>query len=66
MESLPSHRGGRTYASALEGSGTFRAQQAESSLARLGRGEWWLWLCAFFVTALSALAFLLSSIPSFF
>jgi diguanylate cyclase (GGDEF)-like protein len=60
------HHGSRPNASPLEGSGAFRAGQAESGLRQLGRGEWWLWLCAFFVTTLSAVAFLLSSIPSFF
>jgi diguanylate cyclase (GGDEF)-like protein len=66
MESLLGVRGGTTNSSPLEGSGVFRAQQAESSLQQLGRGEWWLWLCAFLVTSLSAVAFLLSSIPSYF
>jgi diguanylate cyclase (GGDEF)-like protein len=38
----------------------------ESDLRLLGRREWWLWVSAFVVTLLSTLAFLLSSIPSFF
>jgi diguanylate cyclase (GGDEF)-like protein len=38
----------------------------ESDLRQLGRREWWLWLSAFFVTTLSATAFLLTSFPSFF
>jgi diguanylate cyclase (GGDEF)-like protein len=38
----------------------------ESSLQRLGRSEWWLWLSALVVTALSGIVFLLSSIPSLF
>jgi GGDEF domain-containing protein len=50
----------------LEGFAGYRSQQAESVLRDLGRREWWLWLSAFFVTALSATAFLLSSFPSFF
>ena len=66
MESLSRHRGSIPDTSALDGFGAFRAQQAESGLRQLARGEWWLWLCAIFVTTLSALAFLLSSIPSFF
>ena len=37
-----------------------------SDLRQLGRREWWLWLSAFFVTTLSATAFLLTSFPSFF
>jgi len=66
MESLLGYRGSVPNPSPLEGSGVFRAQQAESALQQIGRGEWWLWLCALFVTALSAIAFLLSSIPSNF
>ena len=38
----------------------------ESSLQRLGRSEWWLWLSALVVTALSGIVFLLSSFPSLF
>jgi diguanylate cyclase (GGDEF)-like protein len=38
----------------------------ESSLQQLGRREWWLWLSALVVTALSGIAFLLSSFPSLF
>lgn len=38
----------------------------ESDRQRLGRGEWWLWLSALFVTLLSGIAFLLSSFPSLF
>ena len=66
MESLFGQRGKVSNPSPLEGSGVFRAQQAESALLQIGRGEWWLWLCALFVTALSAVAFLLSSFPSNF
>jgi diguanylate cyclase (GGDEF)-like protein len=40
--------------------------QMESSLGPLRRREWQLWLSAFVVTLLSILAFLLSSVPSFF
>jgi diguanylate cyclase (GGDEF)-like protein len=56
----------KTQASPLEGSGTFRTQQAESSPQQLGRNEWWLWLSALLVTALSATAFVLTAIPSYF
>ena len=59
-------RGGRLAPSPLEGSGAFRAQRAESNLKQIGRREWWLWLSAFFVTLLSAVALVLSSIRSFF
>jgi diguanylate cyclase (GGDEF)-like protein len=38
----------------------------ENSLERLGRREWWLWLSALAVTALSGIAFLLSAFPSLF
>ena len=59
-------RGGKLTPSPLEGSGAFRAQQTESDLKQIGRGEWWLWLSAFFVTALSGVALLLSSFRSLF
>jgi diguanylate cyclase (GGDEF)-like protein len=66
MQSLLGVRGGKSHPSPLEGSGVLRAQHAESGLQQIGRGEWWLWLCASLVTALSAVAFLLSSFPSNF
>lgn len=66
MQSLFGLRGGKPNSSPLEGLGTVRAQQAESGLRQLARREWWLWLSAFFVTTLSALGFLLSTIHSFF
>ena len=53
-------------ASPLEGFGVFKAQQAESELRQVGRREWWLWVSSFFVTALSAVAFLLTSFRSLF
>lgn len=59
-------RGGKLAPSPLEGSGAFRAQRAEPNLKQIGRREWWLWLSAFFVTLLSAVALALSSIRSFF
>jgi len=66
MSSLFSLHGSKSNSSPLEGTGVFRTQQAESGLRQLGRSEWWLWVCAICVTVLSATAFLLSSIPSFF
>jgi len=66
MQSLLGVRGSKPNSSSLEGSGVLRAQHAESGLQQIGRGEWWLWLCAALVTALSAVAFLLSSFPSNF
>lgn len=59
-------RGGKLAPSPLEGSGAFRAQRAESNLKQISRREWWLWMSAFFVTLLSAVALVLSSIRSFF
>jgi diguanylate cyclase (GGDEF)-like protein len=59
-------RGGKLAPSPLEGLGAFRAQRAESNLKQIGRREWWLWLSAFFVTLLSAVALVLSSMRSFF
>ena len=52
--------------SPLEGSGNFRVQACEFSPQQISRREWWLWLSALMVTALSGIAFLLSSIHSFF
>ena len=52
--------------SPLEGSDAFRAQQADSSLRKLARREWWLWFSAFFVATLSAVAFVLTSFSSLF
>src|SRR6266404_2104098 len=47
-------RARQAQAAPLEGSGTLRAQQAESSLRQLGRSECWLWLAALLVSVLSA------------
>jgi len=66
MESILGLRPSKHNSSPLEGPDTLRAQQAESSLRKIARREWWLWFSAFFVATLSALAFLLSSFPSFF
>jgi diguanylate cyclase (GGDEF)-like protein len=65
MESTLSLHASKTQASPLE-SETFRAQQAESGLQHLGRSEWWLWLSALLVTVLSATAFALTAMPSYF
>ena len=65
MESTLGLDASKTQASPLE-SETFRAQQAESGLQQLGRSEWWLWLSALLVTVLSATAFVLTAIPSYF
>ncbi|MGC1613775.1 MAG: GGDEF domain-containing protein [Candidatus Acidiferrum sp.] len=52
--------------SPLEGSGHFRVLPDSFSPQQISRSEWWLWLSALLVTALSGVAFLLSSIHSFF
>jgi diguanylate cyclase (GGDEF)-like protein len=52
--------------SPLEGSGNFRVQATEFNPQKISRREWWLWLSTLLVTILSAVAFLLSSIHSFF
>jgi diguanylate cyclase (GGDEF)-like protein len=66
MESILGIHAGKPNTSPLEGSDTFRAQQAESGLRQIARREWWLWFSASFVVTLSALAVLLSSFPSLF
>ena len=48
------------------GSGNYRVLANGSSPQQISRHEWWLWLSALLVTLLSAVAFLLSSIHSFF
>jgi diguanylate cyclase (GGDEF)-like protein len=52
--------------SPLGGSANFRVLPVEFNPQQISRREWWLWLSALFVTALSAIAFLLTSIHSFF
>jgi diguanylate cyclase (GGDEF)-like protein len=52
--------------SPLEGSGNFRVLPDGSNLQQVARREWWLWLSALLVTTLSGVAFVLSSIGSFF
>src|SRR5260370_42292596 len=66
MESILGLRSSKHNSSPLEGADTLRAHQAESSLRKIARREWRLWFSAFFVATLSALAFFLSSFPSFF
>jgi diguanylate cyclase (GGDEF)-like protein len=58
-ESKPKH-------SPVAGSGNFRVVENGSNPNQISRHEWWLWLSALLVTTLSAVAFLLSSIHSFF
>src|SRR5580692_9487293 len=52
--------------SPLGGSANFRVLPVEFNPQQISRREWWLWLSALFVTALSAIAFLLTSIHSSF
>jgi GGDEF domain-containing protein len=66
MRSILGLRDSKPVPSPLEGFAGYRARPAESDLRMLGRREWWLWLSAILVTALSATAFLLSSLPSLF
>jgi diguanylate cyclase (GGDEF)-like protein len=66
MESLLGLRAAKSTPSPLEGSDTFRAQLAESTLRQLARREWWLWLSATFVAVFSVVALALSSFPSLF
>ena len=66
MPSIFGTRHSLQNSSPLEGTDSFRAQQAESGLRQLARREWWLWLSALFVAILSATGFVLSSFPSLF
>jgi len=66
MKSLLGVSTSKTKPSPLEGSGNFRVQPEGTSPQHISRREWWLWFSALLVTALSAIAFLLSSIRSFF
>jgi diguanylate cyclase (GGDEF)-like protein len=52
--------------SPLEGTDSFRAQQADFALHQVARREWWLWFSALFVAMLSATAFVLTFFPSLF
>ena len=66
MRSTLGLRASKPNSSPLEGSHAFRAQQVQPTLRQLARREWWLWLSAFFVATLSAVAFVLTSFPSLF
>ncbi len=66
MNSVLGARTNRPKPSPLEGTGPFRVQAADADPRQISRREWWLWLSAFLVTTLSAVAFVLSSIRSFF
>jgi diguanylate cyclase (GGDEF)-like protein len=66
MSSLTSLRPPQSSPLSFEGHGGIRAQQTESDLHRLRKREWWLWSSALFVTALSAVGFILSSFRSLF
>jgi diguanylate cyclase (GGDEF)-like protein len=66
MASILSLRGTKQGSSPLEGVPVFQAQQVESGLQQVVRREWWLWFSSLFVATLSAVGFVLSSIPSFF
>jgi diguanylate cyclase (GGDEF)-like protein len=59
----------RSKLSSLEGSGNLLVQQAISAphhQMQVSRNEWWLWVSALLVTALSSIALLLSSFSTFF
>src|SRR5260370_40053510 len=66
MSSILGPRHSIQNSSPLEGSGAFRAQRGQPTLRQLARREWWLWVSAFFVATLSAVAFVLTSFPSLF
>ncbi|MFI5057616.1 MAG: GGDEF domain-containing protein [Candidatus Acidiferrales bacterium] len=66
MQSIFGRRASRPEPSPLEGFGAFRTQKVESELRQIARREWWLWLSAVIVTALSAVAFLLTSFRALF
>ena len=66
MKSILGVSMGKPNPSPLEGSGIFRVQPEGTSPQQISRREWWLWFSALLVTTLSAVAFLLSSIRSFF
>src|SRR5271168_3818758 len=66
MKVVPGASGSKAKPSPLEGSGQFRLQPEQVNPQQISRSEWWLWFSAVFVTILSGVAFLLSSIHSFF
>ncbi len=66
MKSFLKPPAGKPKPSPLEGSGNFRVLPDSASPQKISRHEWWLWFSALLVTILSAIAFVLSSIQSFF
>src|SRR5258708_13873154 len=66
MRSILGLRADTSKPSPLEGSGAFRALQAESELQQLGKSEWWLWFSACAVTVLAPAALVLSFLPFLF
>ena len=66
MDPLFGNRGKGGQSSPLAGPDSFRAQQAQTTLRKIARGEWWHWLTATLVVVLAGSALLLSSFPSFF
>src|SRR5580704_14994080 len=66
MKSFLKSPAGKPKPSPLEGSGNFRVLPDSASPQKISRHEWWLWFSALLVTILSAIAFVLSSIQSFF
>lgn len=66
MKSILGVSASKPKPSPLEGSGNFRVQPEGTSPQQLSRREWWLWFSALLVTSLSAIAFVLSSIRTFF
>jgi diguanylate cyclase (GGDEF)-like protein len=66
MLSIFGSRASNAKPSPLEGFGVFRTQKVDSELRQIARREWWLWLSAVIVTALSAVAFVLTSFRALF
>jgi diguanylate cyclase (GGDEF)-like protein len=66
MKSIFGTSASKRKASPLEGSGNFRVQHPDFNPQQISRSEWWLWFSALLVTALASVAFLLSSIRTFF
>ncbi len=66
MRSILGLRANTSKPSPLEGSGAFRALQAESELRQVGLSEWWLWFSACAVTLLAIAALVLSFFPLLF
>src|SRR5260370_38091804 len=66
MRSILGLRADTSKPSPLEGSGAFRALQAESELQQLGKSEGWLWFSACAGTLLAIAALVLSFLPFLF